>query len=298
MGARLVRPAPPPPPTRSPADIAATDFRRHFDQYLKDVNANNILSNQLLAAKNKLNTDYSELSAATDKLSADQDWINSIIADLKAQDVVNQVELDKATALSKQYIEQKQALITQENALKAQEQQLKNDIAGLNKIISNLDKTYKMLMSAKNGIENKTAESSSKIAQTLNALHNENIDLTNANQTSYGAIAAQNNNLDNMRTEMKETYSVDGQKVLYQNNQTNTLVDANGYLIIVYYILLVLFVIILWYNKNITIFTKIICVLFLSIYPYVIYFIQTNAYVLCQKIYAILNRDVYSKTFY
>lgn len=288
MGSGRSRPARPPPPTRRPVDVAGTDFRQQFEQYLKDLNTNNYLLDVANSSKDRLNADAERLRIAIEKLNADKNWINSIIGELQAEDVKNQAAIDAAKKKLAEIIAMEQPLLEEMRRLQIEEQQLNSEIASLNRILDKLRITYKSLLIAKKTADANADTSNLTIIKTYGDNNGAELDLATANLTAYNAVYAQNNNLDKQTSKMKQTYSIDGSKVTYQNSQTAYLSEVNFYLLLIYYSLLVILFYFIYYNKYTSIYKKIIFVILVSLYPFVIYFLQTNLYLLYKQIYSYL----------
>ena len=96
---------------------------------------------------------------------------------------------------------------------------------------------------------------------------------------------------------MKDTYSTDDSKQLFQSKETSNLNYVNGFLFYIYLFLLIIAIFILS-NHDVSIIYKILIISIAVIYPFVIYPIEFGIYNLFLYIWAVLNGNVYSMSDY
>ena len=109
-------------------------------------------------------------------------------------------------------------------------------------------------------------------------IEKKNDDITNLQNTpltgfgySYVTLKGENNLINNQIKNNKEIYSVDNQKVYYRNTQINNLKAINYKLFLLYYIIFIALVALLIIsNKSLTILSKILIIVVMGLYPYII----------------------------
>lgn len=124
------------------------------------------------------------------------------------------------------------------------------------------------------------------------------IDTTKKPQDIYNEILDQNRILDEKITNLKNSFTTDDQKVVYEDKQLEYMSNVSFILFIFYYVMTFILAIILFvYNRNDNksiIWKGVILILFL-IYPFAINIVEAALYTLMQFSYKVINGDAYVK---
>jgi len=105
-----------------------------------------------------------------------------------------------------------------------------------------------------------------------------NSELKNIDRNSYTAILDQNSQLATEIEKYRNEYSTDEQKVNYEQQNIYLLIKANEYLKWIYFFFFTIFLYFLYYTTNYSIYLKVILIIILSIYPFVIYPVERRIY--------------------
>jgi hypothetical protein len=87
---------------------------------------------------------------------------------------------------------------------------------------------------------------------------------------SYVTVKGENNLIQNQIKDQKEVYSVDNQKVYYRSQQIINLKTITRRLFYVYFILFIAFTAVIIMNNSLTILSKILIIIVMGLYPYII----------------------------
>jgi predicted nucleic acid-binding Zn ribbon protein len=111
---------------------------------------------------------------------------------------------------------------------------------------------------------------------------------------SYNVILNQNHSLQNTIKNVKEVYSTDDRKIIYENEGITRFKTMSFYLLIIYYILIVLLItFIMNTKKKVTRNTKIMLILLFIIYPFIIGYIENIIYRIFIYIYTFIRGEAY-----
>ena len=112
----------------------------------------------------------------------------------------------------------------------------------------------------------------------------------------YNGIVEQNRMLSEKMNHLKDSFTTDDQKVFYENQQLDYLLNIKSILFIFYFILVAILLVILFIvnrNDNVSkIWKAVILILFIA-YPYIIGTIENAAYTVVIFMYSMLNGDAY-----
>jgi len=105
-----------------------------------------------------------------------------------------------------------------------------------------------------------------------------NSELKNIDRNSYTAILDQNSQLATEIEKYRNEYSTDEQKVNYEQQNIYLLIKANQFLKWIYFFFFTIFLYFLYYTTNYSIYLKVLFIIILSIYPFVIYPVERRIY--------------------
>jgi uncharacterized protein (DUF3084 family) len=105
-----------------------------------------------------------------------------------------------------------------------------------------------------------------------------NSELKNIGRNSYTAILDQNSQLATEIEKYRNEYSTDEQKVNYEQQNIYLLIKANQFLKWIYFFFFTIFLYFLYYTTNYSIYLKVLFIIILSIYPFVIYPVERRIY--------------------
>jgi hypothetical protein len=105
-----------------------------------------------------------------------------------------------------------------------------------------------------------------------------NSELKNIGRNSYTAILDQNSQLASEIEKYRNEYSTDEQKVNYEQQNIYLLTKANEFLKWIYFFFFTILLYFLYYTTQYSIYAKVIFIIILSIYPFVIYPIERRIY--------------------
>lgn len=256
--------------------------------------------------QNKLTSQVTDLQNRTNDIINKQRNTERALAaaNKKVGDLTNQVsllqqQLDASIASDKQHTQQMfmwqskyNDAVTQINALTAEIAQLKTQIQILTKTNASLtvsnDVSSKMANAAININEEMTnqygKEGLTGMVNNMNQMLNQNT------HAMYDAARAQNNTLDATYQEMKNKYTTDNQKIVYQLGQSDYLNHLYFYLLITYYVLFLLFAYLFYkINNGLSIYLKVFVFSLVIIYPWVISYIERIVYAIWRYSTAILH---------
>ena len=105
-----------------------------------------------------------------------------------------------------------------------------------------------------------------------------NSELKNIDRNSYTAILDQNSQLATEIEKYRNEYSTDEQKVNYEQQNIYLLIKANQFLKWIYFFFFTIFLYFLYYTTNYSIYLKVLFIIILSRYPFVIYPVERRIY--------------------
>jgi len=115
--------------------------------------------------------------------------------------------------------------------------------------------------------------------------------------SSYNLAHTQNELLKNNIKHVNQMYSTDNQNILYQMKKIENYKYFNKILVIIYFILMGISTIFIFKTKKISSWVvKIIIVILLVIYPFIIYYLESYLYNFFSYMVAFLNGETYKKT--
>lgn len=196
-----------------------------------------------------------------------------------------------------------QDLIKKYNELKGVYDQMLIDLKLNNDKFNKLNNDFINLKDYSNiiTIGNRTADDNLNIA--LNDTKNKNemitkqyIETTKKSRTTYNDLLKENELLENKKNYLKDTYTTDDQKVSYEINKNDYLINLRFYFFIIFYILLFIYIVFIFYFKNdgSPIFFKIIIIFLIGIYPFVINYIEEYAIKIFKLLYYIIQGEPYT----
>uniref|UniRef100_A0A6C0DQP7 Uncharacterized protein n=1 Tax=viral metagenome TaxID=1070528 RepID=A0A6C0DQP7_9ZZZZ len=163
---------------------------------------------------------------------------------------------------------------------------LTNEISQYNNYMKTLEKT-----TIEGFVESWTVGSDNKNVQYT--LPPNTTGVNNAT-TTFNSIKHQNDILENQINKIKDIYSTDNQRVIYQTVNLDRLSLTNTYLFIFYYILVLTLIIgLLFFIKNVPLISKIILILLVSLYPIVIYQLEKFIYFIFMYFFSFFHGNVY-----
>lgn len=108
------------------------------------------------------------------------------------------------------------------------------------------------------------------------------------------AILIQNSILEKQINKLNEIYSTDEKQVYYISQKIQTLNKVNGFLFILYYILVILLsIFLLLTNKTLSYKVKIVIIILLGIYPLITVFIEKQIYGYLRFLYYLIKGEPY-----
>ena len=123
------------------------------------------------------------------------------------------------------------------------------------------------------------------------------IDVDNTFANLYNTVCSENNAIQTTIQNMKNTFSTDESKQMYQSTEVSNLNYVNGILFYIFFFLVILLISILL-KQNVSMTYKIIIVLLVIIYPFVIYPIEYGINNVLLYIWAVINGNVYAMSDY
>jgi hypothetical protein len=112
---------------------------------------------------------------------------------------------------------------------------------------------------------------------------------------AFESVKTQNILLDNQIKENTEKYSIDNQKIYYQSQQMSRLKTYNFFLFVLYYIVAIILIYNLFVNSNASIAIKIIIVIFVIGYPFIIDILQQLFLFMWYYITSFIKGEVYHR---
>jgi len=113
----------------------------------------------------------------------------------------------------------------------------------------------------------------------------------------YNRIKDQNTTLEENITEIKQKYSTDDQLFNYIGTSWNFLINLNGGLLIIYYILFTGVAVILFISKKNTmgIYLKIVYIILLGVFPFIFLWIELTILEIIKYIWSLISGQIYYK---
>ena len=111
--------------------------------------------------------------------------------------------------------------------------------------------------------------------------------------SSYNLIKSQNAQLSNMITNSSNENNKHNQKSIYQQGDIALLNTINNYLLVFYYLILVALVYFIYFDKEYSIFKKILILALFASYPYLANLIKYYVVKFFLYVYSIININVY-----
>jgi predicted nuclease with TOPRIM domain len=105
-----------------------------------------------------------------------------------------------------------------------------------------------------------------------------NTELKNIDRISYTAVLDQNSQLSSEIEKYRNEYSTDDQKINYEEQTIYLLLKANHFLKWIYFFFFIIFLYFLYYTTKYSIYVKIVLLIVIAIYPFVIYPIERRFY--------------------
>lgn len=105
-----------------------------------------------------------------------------------------------------------------------------------------------------------------------------NTELKNIDRISYTAVLDQNSQLSSEIEKYRNEYSTDDQKINYEEQTIYLLLKANHFLKWIYFFCFIIFLYFLYYTTKYSIYVKIVLLIVIAIYPFVIYPIERRFY--------------------
>ena len=184
---------------------------------------------------------------------------------------------------------------------------LEEKIAETNNEISNLRNDISRLTTERDNLIIKLKEERTITDPILsignNAVHhfkiseiNDNINSNDKYYTYYTAITKQNEKLtDKVNNKISGDFTYD-QKAYFQYEQVSRFLQLNYILTIAYYVFVIIIIGLLFFvQKNMSIYLKIVIIVLLSIYPFIIYTIEYLIYTWGSYTKSLISGTVYEK---
>jgi hypothetical protein len=244
-------------------------------------------------------------------LSNSNDEKRSSIPGLTAKVKEKQTQLDTLTATNKAFIKQRDAMYTsiqvddkKRAAMKPLENTitknnvdieiLRNDITKLNAEINDLNQK---LVDERKITDPILSVSNNAVRDFKMSEINANMDGNDKYYTYYRGIVKQNEKLsDKLKNSDTSDFTYD-QKANFQHDQVYAFIEINYVLFITYFVFIIVLIGFLFFvQRNMSIYLKIVIIISLGIYPFVIYTIEEFIYKWVSYITAIISGNVYVKT--
>jgi hypothetical protein len=278
MGGGGSRWSPPPPPPRN-CDAELNNMRNNYNGQL------NNLRNQLNNKQNEVNWLYGRINDINNELNSsresDREHIRQL-NDWRMKYDESQKNVANLKTQIKSLEQQIEDLLKRIANLKVSAE-VSSDTA--NAAIANLEKMSNM------GPENEP------IREGVMGMFNDLVAWMNQNNnTMYDAVLAQNTTLDKQIQDMKNQYTTDDQKTVYQLQQNDILNKVNIWLLITYYALVLVFGYTLYKtNKTLSIYLVVLAILLAAAYPWVISPVESAVYFVWRLGVAVIHGDVSGK---
>jgi DNA repair exonuclease SbcCD ATPase subunit len=278
MGGGGSRWSPPPPPRNCDAEL--NNMRNNYNGQL------NNLRNQLNNKQNEVNWLYGRINDINNELQSsrqsDKEHIRQL-NDWRMKYEDSQKNVAELKVQIKSLEQQIEDLLKRIANLKVSAEVSSNTA---NAAISNLEKMSNM------GPEMDPEHE--PIREGVMGMFNDLVNWMNQNNnTMYDAVLAQNTTLDNQIQEMKNQYTTDDQKTVYQLQQNGILNKVNIWLLITYYALVLVFGYTFYKtNKTLSVYLVLLVILLAAAYPWVISPVESAAYFVWRLGVAVIHGNV------